>query len=87
MKMVELSNGFKVTISENVMDNMELVDALAEMKDENPLEVSKVCTMVLGDNKKALYDYIRTEDGRVPVKEVQKCIKEIFESFGEKGKN
>lgn len=87
MKTVELSNGFKVTISENAMDNMELVDALAEMTDDNPLEVSKVCTMVLGDNKKELYNHIRTEDGRVPVKEVSKCIKEIFESFGEKGKN
>ena len=87
MKTVELSNGFNVTISENILDNMELVDALAEMSDDNPLEVSKICTMVFGDNKKALYDHIRTEDGRVPVKEVSKCIKEIFESFGEKGKN
>ncbi|MCI5822556.1 MAG: hypothetical protein MR010_05955 [Lachnospiraceae bacterium] len=87
MKTIRLSNGFEVSISENVMDNMELVDALAEMTDDNPLEVSKVCSMVLKENKKALYDYIRTEDGRVPVSEVSNCIKEIFESFGEKGKN
>ena len=87
MKKVRLTNGFEVEISENAMDNMELVDALAEMSDENPLEVSKVCSMVLGENKKALYDYLRTEDGRVPVAEISKSIKEIFESFGESGKN
>lgn len=87
MKKIKLTNGFEVEISENAMDNMELVDALAEMTDENPLEVSKVCSMVLGDNKKSLYDYIRTEDGRVPVREISKAIREIFESFGEKGKN
>lgn len=87
MKKVKLTNGFEVEISENAMDNMELIDALAEMSDENPLEVSKVCSMVLGDSKKALYDHLRTEDGRVPVTEVSKSIKEIFESFGEKGKN
>lgn len=87
MKEIELSNGFKVSISESAMDNMELVDALAEMSDENPLGVSKVCSMVLGDNKKALYDHIRTEDGRVPVEKVSNAIKEIFEAFGGKGKN
>ena len=43
--------------------------------------------MLLGENKKALYDYLRTEDGRVPVAEISKSIKEIFESFGESGKN
>ncbi len=87
MRKIELTNGFNLEIEETVIDNMELVDALSEMADENPLEVSKVCTMLLGKNKKALYDHLRTEDGRVPVSEVSKTIKEIFDAFGDKGKN
>lgn len=87
MKKIKLTNGFEVEISENAMENMELVDTLAEITDENPLAVSKVCSMVLGDNKKALYEHLRTEDGRVPISEISKSIKEIFESFGESGKN
>ncbi len=82
------SNGFSFEIDPLVMDNMELVDVLAEMNDDNPLAVSKVCHMVLGDTqKKALYDFLRTSDNRVPVVEVVTAIKEIFLAIGSKGKN
>lgn len=82
------SNGFMFEINPLVMDNMELVDVLAEMNDDNPLAVSKVCRMVLGDvQKKALYDFLRTSDNRVPVAEVCTSIMEIFQAVGGKGKN
>lgn len=88
MKAIELSNGYKVELAENTMDNMELVDALAEAADDDPLAVSKICKLVLGEEKrKELYDAIREPDGRVPVEKVSNCIKEIFESFGDQGKN
>lgn len=89
MKKIEFKNGFKIEIDEAVLDNMELVDALAEMHDdENPLEVSRVITLILGkEKKKALYDHVRTKDGRVPVAEVSSMIREIFEALGDTGKN
>ena len=87
MKTIELSNGYKVELEENTMDNMELVDALAEAADDDPLAVSKICKLILGEEKrKGLYDAIRKPDGRVPVAEVSNCIKEIFDSFGDQGK-
>jgi len=88
MKQIELKNGFKVELADETMDNMELVDALAEASDSDPLAVSKICEMVLGDkNRKELYDSLRTEDGRVPVAAVSEAIKDIFQEFGDKGKN
>lgn len=88
MKQIELTNGFKMELDDNVMDNMELVDALAEADGEDTLAVSKIARMILGKEKrKQLYDYLRTEDGRVPVEAVSNSIKEIFDSFGDKGKN
>jgi len=68
-------------------DNMELVDTLAEASEEDPLAVSKMVRLILGNEKRKLYDSLRTEDGRVPVEAVSNALKEIFESFGEKGKN
>lgn len=88
MLKIELSNGFKFDFDETVLDNMELVDALAECED-NELAITKVCTLILGkEGKKKLYEHLRKEDGRVPVQDVIDTIKEIFETqSGEDGKN
>lgn len=89
MKQIVLNNGFAVEVDENVIDNMELVDALAEMKDDDdPLGISKVTKLLLGKKqRKALYDSVRTEDGRVPLNEICHAIEEIFAAFDDQGKN
>lgn len=88
MKQIVLNNGFAVEVDENVIDNMELVDALAEMKDDDdPLGISKVTKLLLGKKqRKALYDSVRTEDGRVPLNEISHAIEEIFAAFDDQGK-
>lgn len=84
----KLKSGFEYEIDESVMDNMELVDALAEGREDDPLAISKICRLILGEeNRKRLYETVRTEDGRVPLKEISSAIKELFEQFGESGKN
>lgn len=81
------ASGFEYSINPDVMDNMELLDAIVEI-DANPLALSQVLRMVLGDEqRKALYDHLRTEDGRVPVKAVSEAITDIFNSSGQQGKN
>lgn len=53
MKQIVLNNGFAVEVDENVIDNMELVDALAEMKDDDdPLGISKVTKLLLGKKQR-----------------------------------
>lgn len=80
-------SGFNFEVSENVGDNMELLELLSEMKEGDYLAMSKVCKMTLGkEGKKALYDHLRTEDGRVPVASVIETIIEIFEAAGKAGK-
>lgn len=88
MKTIKLSNGLELELEENVMDNMELVDILAEAADDDPLAVSRMIKTILGtEGRKKLYDSLRAEDGRVPVVAVSNAIREIFETFGGKGKN
>ena len=51
------ASGFAWQLDDAVLNNMELVDALAEMQEENPLQISAVCRLVLGKaQRKALYD-------------------------------
>lgn len=84
---IKMKSGLVLELDEKVMDNMELVDTLAEASEEDPLAVSRMVRLILGSEKGKLYDSLRTEDGRVPVEAVSIALKEIFESFGEKGKN
>lgn len=85
---VTTKSGFSCEIDPSTLDNMELVDALAEMQgDGDALSVSRVVRMVLGDkNRKALYDHLR-KYGRVPVGDVTQEVIEIFGALGNPGKN
>ena len=77
------SKGFKFEIKDEALDNMELVECMADV-DKNPLLFPKICNMILGEEqKKALYDFYRTEDGRVPIDDISNAIQEIFGSSDE----
>lgn len=87
MKKGKLNNGFEYEVDENVLDDMELLDALAEAE-ENPLKISVVSRKVLGtEQRKRLYDHLRREDGTVPVEEASQAIIDILEDMGDEGKN
>lgn len=87
MRKGTLENGFKYEVDENILDDMELLDAIAEAE-EDPLKISIVSKKILGtEQRKRLYDHIRREDGTVPVEEASQAIADILESFGDEGKN
>ena len=77
------STGFEFDIEDERLDDMELVDIMAEI-DENPLLMPKLCKMLLGEEqKKRLYDHLRSEDGRVPIEATTNAIQEIYNSPGD----
>ena len=77
------STGFEFDIEDEGLDDMDLVDIMAEI-DENPLLMPKLCKMLLGEEqKKRLYDHLRSEDGRVPIEATTNAIQEIFNSPGD----
>ena len=81
------STGFAFSIDEKVLDNMELLDAIAE-SEENLTGISRACVLLLGKTgRRQLYDHLREEDGRVPGETGSQALVEIFQSCGNKGKN
>ena len=80
-------SGFSIELEESALDNMEVLDALSDLDEGNPLAMSRLVVKLLGkDGKKRLYDHLRTEDGRVPASAVESAIMELFQSIND-GKN
>ena len=84
----KLENGFEYEVDDAVLDDMEMVDALSEAQSTNPLALSTVINKLLGnEQKKALYDAVRREDGTVPIEDITQSVVAIFQSIGDEGKN
>lgn len=80
-------SGFSIELEEGALDNMEVLDALSDLDEGNPLAMSRLVVKLLGkDGKKRLYDHLRTEDDRVPASAVESAIMELFQSIND-GKN
>lgn len=87
MKRVTKS-GFEFEIDEAKLDDMRLVDMLADMMDENVSEIKKALALprllnfILGDEQKAaLYAKIAEENGgNVPIEKTAEAMREILNS-------
>lgn len=79
--------GFQFSVDENCMNDMELVDILADDSVDESFRMSALVKKLLpGDQRKALYNHVRV-NGRVPVDAVIAEIEDIFDSMGNPGKN
>ena len=80
-------SGFHFSVDKNSMNDMELVDVLADTSLDDAFRMSHVVRKLLpGDQRKALYDHLRV-DGRVPVESVVAAVEDIFAAVGNDGKN
>ena len=78
--------GFAYEVNPDVLNDMELMEALAEVE-TNPLQLPRVIRAVLGDAQKvAFYNHYRNENGKVPVDVVSAAFVEIL-STNNQGKN
>lgn len=84
MKHLKLECGFELDVDPNVFDDMELFDMIAEMDGGNALALSRVTAKILGGQKAALYDHLRTPAGNVPVEAVTAAVIEIFQKGASK---
>ena len=87
MKKIRLENGLNLEIQDNALDNMELLDDLVELDEGNGYAISRVVGRILDkEQKQKLYDHLRV-DGVVQISKVVDCMKEIFDTLGNAGKN
>lgn len=85
---ITTKSGFCCEIDPEVLNNMELVDALAEMQTGNSLAYPTVCLLILGkETRTRLYNHLRNEAGRVPPADVDRELTEIMNALGQPAKN
>lgn len=74
-------SGFAFEVDEAVANDMELFEALCDLDNGDATAVVPVCRIILGKQKKALYDHLRNEAGRVPVDRVTEEVVDIFSAL------
>lgn len=85
---ITTKSGFCCEIAPEVLNNMELVDALAEVQNGNSLAYPTVCLLILGkETRTRLYNHLRNEAGRVPPADVDRELTEIMNALGQPAKN
>ena len=81
MRQVTTKSGFCLEIEEERLNNMELLDALTDLDGGDGTALSTVLRLLLTkEQKKALYDHLRTPGGMVPIEAVAETLREIFEA-------
>ena len=82
------SNGFRYSIAEHALDDMELLDALVDMDEGNAKGYKNAVTALLGeDQRKRLYDFLRNKKtGRVSAKAVTTAFADILKDASDNNK-
>lgn len=87
MKTITTENGFIIEIDEEAFDDMEVLDMLSELADD-ALVLPRLLTKTLGkDGKRALYDFVRNDKGRVPPEKAMTLFEEVMRLAGDNAKN
>lgn len=75
----QTKSGFNYHIDENILQDYELLEAIAETE-KNPIFITKVVRMLLGDDIDRLKEHVRDENGHVSIEKMNVEITEIFEA-------
>lgn len=74
---ITMGDGFKIQLDENVFDDFELVELYAKVA-KNPIWIGDLAEKLLGaEQKKALIEHLRDENGKVHTSAVMNALKEI----------
>lgn len=80
-------SGFSYTVSDDLGDDIELLEGLTRLDKGEVAVLPDVLRKILGEKQKEkLYEHLRTKDGRVPITSVSEELVEIFTAQGDKAK-
>ena len=75
------STGFEFSLEDEALDDYELLETLQEIDEGDYGKTTKMVTMLLGPQQRdALKEHVRGENGRVSSQKLLSEVMEIFES-------
>lgn len=79
---VKTTSGFECDVNEAVLDDIEVLDYLAAIEGGEVMKYPHLLSKLFAPEvKRALYDHVRTEDGRVPYATFSAEISDIFNAI------
>lgn len=79
-------SGFKFSLDEEKLDDMEILEYLAEVEDDLS-QLPKLLEIFLGaEQKQRLYDFVKKKEGRVSIKTTYEILLDIFAEAGDQNK-
>lgn len=77
----KLGSGFEFKLEDEIFDDFELVELFAKVA-KNPIWIGDLAEKLLGaEQKKALIEHLRDENGKVHTTAVMNALKEIEEAI------
>lgn len=88
MERIILKDGFSVDVEADALDDAELFETIVAIDKGESVDIPAVLRALLGeDGKKALYEHLRGENGRVKLTAVAEALTEIFGKMRDKKKS
>lgn len=82
-----LSNGFRYNIENDVFDDYEILELIADVE-ENPANITKLVTLVLGEKQKNnLINYLKNKEGKARLSTMERLMGELFQKLQKDNKN
>ena len=86
--LIKTEKGLEIEVIDNAFDDIETLDALSELVDGSPFAISKLSKRLFKESeKKKLYDFYRSNDGRLNIETYTAVLTEIMSKLGQKEKN
>ena len=78
---ITMEDGFKVSLDEEIFDDFDLVELFAKVA-KNPIWIGDLAEKMLGpEQKKALMEHLRDENGKVRTSSMMQALKEIEDAI------
>ena len=78
---ITMGDGFEIRLDDNVFDDFELVEIYAKVA-KNPIWIGDLAERLLGaEQKKALVEHLRDENGKVRTSSMMQALKEIEDAI------
>ena len=77
-------SGFKYEVDKAMLNDAEFLESFCAISKGDNTEIFTLIEKMLGkEQKKALYEHVRTESGQVPLDKLTDEVVEIFAALGE----
>ena len=82
-----LSNGFRYSIENDVFDDYEILELIADVED-NPTSITKLVTLILGEKQKNnLIKYLKNKEGKARLSTMERLMGELFQKLQKDNEN